>query len=89
MSEEEQLTDFDWLVEQQDQALARDGVVSAFTQRQWQAYVQGKPIPHVWNTPAVQRATARLRRTLKRSRKPEVSCDEDDEDDLWFDSEYE
>ncbi len=79
----EYLTDFDRLVEQQDQELAHDGVVSPFTHLQLQALAEGKPIPHAYTTPAVQQATARLLQGLKRSH---LSSPPDDDDDaLWFD----
>ena len=78
-------TIFDRLVEQQDQELAHDGVISPFTRMQLQAYAEGKPLPQVGEHPAFQRATARLLRLLRGPRRP--SGDEPDEQDWRFDEE--
>jgi hypothetical protein len=60
-------TEFDRLVEQQDQELARDGVVSPLTQQQLQAYAEGRPVPHVdLHSPEMELATARVLQSLKR-----------------------
>lgn len=70
-------TDFDRLIEQQDQELARDGVVSPLTRLQLQALAEGKPIPHVWDTPGIREATERL---LRGQRTPSGNVD----DDTWY-----
>lgn len=57
-------TIFDRLVEQQDQELARDGEVSLATQLHLHAFVEGKPVPHVCDSPAIQNLTARLLQRL-------------------------
>ena len=78
-------TIFDCLVEQQDQELAHDGVISPFTRMQLQAYAECKPLPQVGEHPAFQRASERLLRLL---RGPRRSCGyEPDEDDWRFDEE--
>ena len=56
------ITDFDRLVEQQDQEMTQDGCISSFTRLQLEALESGEPIPHVWDTPAVREATERLLR---------------------------
>ena len=73
------LRELDWLIEQQDQELARDGVVSPFIQLQIQAYANGQPIPHVdLHSAEMEQATAKVFQTLSRSRMPSVSCEDDD-----------
>ena len=76
------MDEFDQLVEQQDQELALTGEVSPFTRLQLEALAEGRPVPHVWNTPAIQQATARL---LQGMRLPRVQGLGDDDDDYWPD----
>jgi len=81
------LTELDRLIEQQDQELARDGIISPLTQLQREAYANGQPVPHVdLHSPEMELATARWLQTLSRSRMPYTSCEDDD---LWFDDEDE
>jgi hypothetical protein len=55
------LTEFDRLVEQQDQEIALHGHVSPFTQVQLHAYAEGKPVPHVGvHSPELERLTREL-----------------------------
>lgn len=57
----EHITDYDRLVEQQDQELALDGGISPFTQMQLQAYAEGRPITRIdVHSPEMERLTARL-----------------------------
>ena len=81
------VTELDQLIEQQDQELARDGIVSPFTQLQIQAYANGQPIPHVdLHSAEMEQATAKVFQTLSRSRMRYAFCEDDD---LWFDDEDE
>lgn len=68
------ITDIDRLVEQQDQEMIQDGCISPFTRLQLEALRDGKPVPHVWDTPGVREATARL---LRGQRPPQS-------DDEWY-----
>lgn len=71
-------TKWDRLIEQQDQELTRDGIVSPFIHQQLQAYAEGQPISRVdVHSPAMERATARLMQSLKRSYVP---CEDEDEE---------
>ena len=77
------LTEFDLLVEQQDQE-AIHGEISPFTRMQLQAQAEGRPIPRVdLNSPEMQAATAKVFASVRRYRQSSTNPSAALEDDLW------
>jgi hypothetical protein len=77
--DQDHLTAFDRLVEQQDQEIALYGEVSPFTRLQLHAYAEGKPVPHVnVHSPELERLTHRLLRGRQQVRSFRLPTDDDD-----------
>jgi hypothetical protein len=77
------LSEFDRLVEQQDQEMALSGEVSPFTQMQLHAYAEGNPVLHVdVHSPELERLTRELLRGTRHEYGPRLPT-EDDDDWLW------